>query len=60
MPEVIDEGVTGTLVDSVGAAVDALPALLKLDRATVRETAIRRFSADRMVEEYLAVYEKLR
>ncbi len=59
MPEVIDEGVTGTLVDSVGAAVDALPALLRFDRAKVRETAVRRFSADRMVHEYLAVYEKL-
>jgi len=59
MPEVVDEGVTGTLVDSVGAAVDALPALLALDRAKVRETAVRRFSAERMVEEYLAVYDKL-
>jgi glycosyltransferase involved in cell wall biosynthesis len=60
MPEVIDEGVTGMLVDSAGAAVDALPALLALDRAKVRETAVRRFSAERMVEEYLAVYEKIR
>jgi glycosyltransferase involved in cell wall biosynthesis len=59
MPEVVDEGVTGTLVTGVEAAVDALPALLRLDRRAVRETAVRRFSADRMVQEYLAVYEKL-
>jgi glycosyltransferase involved in cell wall biosynthesis len=59
MPEVVDEGVTGYLVDSAGAAADALPAALALDRATVRATAARRFSADRMVEEYMRVYDKV-
>jgi glycosyltransferase involved in cell wall biosynthesis len=59
MPEVVDEGVTGMVVDSTGAAIDALPALLRLDRRRVRERAVRRFSADRMVDEYLAVYEKI-
>jgi glycosyltransferase involved in cell wall biosynthesis len=59
MREVVDEGVTGYLVDGVGAAADALSAALTLDRATVRETAVRRFSADRMVDEYLRVYDKL-
>jgi glycosyltransferase involved in cell wall biosynthesis len=59
MPEIIDEGITGTLVPDVAAAVDALPAVLALDRARVRETALRRFSAERMVEDYLRVYSAL-
>jgi len=59
MPEVVDDGVTGYLVDSAGAAADALPAALTLDRATVRATAARRFSADRMVDEYMRVYDKV-
>jgi glycosyltransferase involved in cell wall biosynthesis len=59
MPEVVDEGVTGYLVDGVGAAADALPAVLKLDRATVRAAAVHRFSATRMVDDYLRVYEQV-
>jgi glycosyltransferase involved in cell wall biosynthesis len=59
MPEIVDEGVTGALVADVAAAVDALPGVLALDRARVRETALRRFSADRMVEDYLRVYSAL-
>jgi glycosyltransferase involved in cell wall biosynthesis len=59
MPEIVDEGVTGALVPDVAAAVDALPAVLALDRARVRETALRRFSAERMVEDYLRLYSAL-
>ena len=59
MPEVVDPGVTGYLVDDVDEAVAALPSVLALDRARVRETAVRRFSADRMVDDYIRVYEDL-
>jgi glycosyltransferase involved in cell wall biosynthesis len=59
MAEVVDQGVTGFLVDDVPAAVAALPAALALDRELVRSTAMARFSADRMVDDYLAVYERL-
>jgi glycosyltransferase involved in cell wall biosynthesis len=58
MREIVDDD-TGALVDSVGAAVDALPAVCALDRARVRAKALRRFSADRMVEDYLRVYSLL-
>ena len=47
---------TGFLVDDVDGAVAAVPRALTLDRAPVAEVARRRFSADRMVDEYLAVY----
>ncbi len=59
LPETVDEGVTGFLVDDVAGAVHAIPAALALDRARVAEVARRRFSADRMVDEYIAVYERL-
>jgi glycosyltransferase involved in cell wall biosynthesis len=59
MPEVVDTGVTGYLVGDVDEAVAALPSVLALDRARVRETAVRRFSADRMVDDYVRVYAEL-
>ncbi|HLL65206.1 MAG TPA: glycosyltransferase family 4 protein [Micromonosporaceae bacterium] len=59
MAEVVDVGVTGYLPESVEAAVEAVPAALALDRQAVRKTAVERFSADRMVEDYLKVYARL-
>lgn len=59
LPETVDEGVTGMLVDGVDSAVAAVPIALMLDRATVAATARQRFSADRMIDKYLAVYERL-
>lgn len=59
MPEVVDEGVTGHLVRGVPAAVAAVGAAVHLDRAAVRAQAERRFGVDRMVSEYLQVYERL-
>jgi glycosyltransferase involved in cell wall biosynthesis len=59
MPEVVDEGRTGFLVDNVDAAVAAVPGALVLDRSNVAAIARRRFSADRMVEAYLMVYHQL-
>ena len=59
MSEVVDVGVTGFLADGVDGAVAALPTALALDRAQIRRTAISRFSADRMVDDYLKVYERL-
>jgi glycosyltransferase involved in cell wall biosynthesis len=57
MPEVIEDGVTGVLVHSVDSAVAGVRRAIRLDRASCRETAERRFSADRMVDGYLDVYE---
>jgi glycosyltransferase involved in cell wall biosynthesis len=59
MPEVVDEGVTGYLADDVEQAVSAVSRALLLDRRAVRAQAIGRFSVDRMVDGYLAVYEKV-
>jgi glycosyltransferase involved in cell wall biosynthesis len=59
MPEVVDEGVTGFLVDDVAGAVAAVDRAFDLDRTRVRRVAEDRFSADRMVSDYVAVYESL-
>jgi glycosyltransferase involved in cell wall biosynthesis len=59
MPEVVDEGVTGYLAANVAAAVEALPEALRLDRGRVRQRALERFSAERMVDDYVKVYERL-
>lgn len=56
MPELIDEGVTGFNVEDAAAAVDAVDQAAGLDRAAVRAVAERRFSVERMVDDYLAVY----
>ncbi|SCF25151.1 glycosyltransferase family 4 protein [Micromonospora mirobrigensis] len=59
MPEVVDEGVTGCVVHTVEQAVDAVTRVSGLDRAGCRERARQRFGADRMVTDYLAVYDRL-
>ncbi len=59
MPEVVDDGVTGYLASGVGAATDAVCDAVALDRRKVRESAVRRFSAERMVDDYLRVYAQV-
>ena len=59
MPEVVDEGVTGFLVGGVAEAVVAVGQVDGLGRARCRAVAARRFSAARMVDDYLAVYVHL-
>jgi Glycosyl transferases group 1 len=59
VPEVIDDGVTGRVVDSEEEAVAALPAILAYDRRSVRRRFEERFTAARMAEDYLGVYRGL-
>ena len=58
MSEIIGEGVTGTVVADLAAATEAIRGVGQLDRQTVRAEAVRRFSSDRMVDEYVAVYRR--
>ncbi len=59
VPEVMDDGLTGFIVDDIDQAVKALGRVHTLDRAKVRATFDRRFTARRMAEDYLDVYESL-
>lgn len=56
MPEVVDHNVTGFLVADVAAAAAAVEPAAALDRKEIRRVAERRFAAERMVSDYLALY----
>ncbi len=59
VPEVIDHGLTGYVVDSIDEAVDAVEKVEGLDRKKIRKTFEERFSSERMARQYVEVYEKL-
>jgi glycosyltransferase involved in cell wall biosynthesis len=59
MAEVVDEEVTGFLVDTAEQAARAVTRLPTVDRAACRDRARRRFGAARMVDDYLRVYQEL-
>src|SRR5258707_15268730 len=57
--EIIDQGVTGALVDTMDEAGRMLPQGLALDRHAVRRRFEQRFSSARMATEYVALYRSL-
>ena len=59
VPEVIDQGITGMVVDGEAAAIEAVRAIGNLDRRKVRARFEQRYSARRMAKEYLGHYEAL-
>ena len=59
VPEVMDDGLTGFVVNNVDEAVAALGKVHTLDRATVRATFDRRWTSRRMAADYLNLYEEL-
>ena len=59
IPEVIDDGVTGKVVDSEEEAIAALPAILSYDRRAVRQRFEQRFTATRMAQDYVSTYRRL-
>ena len=59
VPEVMENGVTGFIVNSIPAAVAALTKVDKLDRQGCREVFEKRFSATRMAQDYAKIYHRL-
>lgn len=59
VPEVVDEGITGFVVDGEAEAIQAVGRLDDLDRRQVRTHFEQRFAAKRMAEEYLRLYTML-
>ena len=57
--EIVEDGVTGVVGESLDELVAALPRALALDRRAIRQRAVVRFGADRMVDEYVALYARL-
>jgi len=59
LPEIIEHGVDGFLVDDLTEAEHALSLVPTLSRRQIRERALERFSVVRMVDEYEQVYRDL-
>jgi glycosyltransferase involved in cell wall biosynthesis len=57
--EIIDQGVTGAIVETMEEAVRMLPKVIALDRRAVRRRFEQRFSSVRMATDYLALYRSL-
>jgi glycosyltransferase involved in cell wall biosynthesis len=57
--EIIDQGVTGAIVDTMDEAVRMLPRVIALDRHAVRRRFEQRFSSARMATDYVALYRSL-
>ncbi len=59
VPEVLDEGTTGFIVNSIEEAVSAVRRLDSFDRTLCRRVFEERFSARRMAADYVRIYEKI-
>jgi glycosyltransferase involved in cell wall biosynthesis len=59
VPEVVDDGITGFIVRDDAAAASAAEQLHLLDRTLIRTTFEQRFTARRMAEDYLRIYQDL-
>ena len=57
VPEIIDDGVSGYVVENIDEAVQALCAVRSFDRSACRKKFEERFSAERMARDYVDVYE---
>jgi glycosyltransferase involved in cell wall biosynthesis len=59
LPEVVAQGATGLLVDSLDEMADALEQLRVLDPRVCREHVRQRFSAERMADDYEQLYQRV-
>jgi glycosyltransferase involved in cell wall biosynthesis len=59
MPELIQDGKTGFLVPDAKGCIEAVQRVGDIDRRECRRAAEKRFTADRMVEQYMSIYENV-
>jgi len=57
VPEIVDDGRTGFVVDDVEGMVEAIGRLAEIDRLACRRSAEQRFTVERMVDDVEAMYE---
>jgi glycosyltransferase involved in cell wall biosynthesis len=60
VPEIMADGITGYVVQTVEQAVDAVGRLPLLERRRIRDHFEQRFTVERMAGDYLAIYRSLR
>ena len=59
MPELIENGKSGFLVNNVDEAIETVARIKEIDRTTCRRHVERHFTVDRMIDEYIQVYEMI-
>ncbi len=59
VPEIIEDGLTGFVVEDINGAIGAVDRLGQLSRERIRRRFEERFTARRMAQDYLAVYRSL-
>ncbi|MGA9009031.1 MAG: glycosyltransferase, partial [Xanthobacteraceae bacterium] len=59
VPEIIEDGVTGFVVEDIHGAIGAVDRLGHLSRGKIRSCFEERFTARRMAQDYLSVYRSL-
>jgi len=59
VPEVIEDGITGRIVETADEALSAIPEVERLDRSRIRQRFEQRFSSGRMADAYLDLYRRL-
>ncbi|BAT58856.1 D-inositol 3-phosphate glycosyltransferase [Variibacter gotjawalensis] len=59
VPEILEDGVTGMIVDTMDEAVAAVPKALALDRRVIRKRFEERFTAARMAKDYVSLYKRM-
>ena len=59
VPEVLEDGTSGFIVDTIEEAVTAVRRIASLDRAKIRAEFERRFTVERMARDYLEIYRDL-
>jgi glycosyltransferase involved in cell wall biosynthesis len=59
VPEVVEDGTSGFVVDTIEEAVRAVRRIASLDRTRVRAAFERRFMVERMARDYVQIYQEL-
>ena len=59
VPEIVEDGVNGSMVESIEEAVCAVKDIARISRLRCRQAFEKRFTAERMAQEYLKVYQAL-
>src|SRR5690606_34821465 len=59
VPEIIEDGVSGFIVDTIDEAVAAVGKIDALNRRWVRKCFERRFTVERMARDYVTLYNRL-
>lgn len=59
VPEVVDDGITGFIVESVPQAIEAISKLDQLSRIKIRQVFEEKFTANRMAKDYVKLYQSI-